>query len=206
MNLRLIRASVGPALFIVLAVALCGPTASSKGLPIQDQPAVKPGVNEDAQILADFKRRVDEYAALHKKVEASLPKLSKEAMPEEIDRHQRAFGAAIGSARAAAAQGDIFTPQMQALVKTLLQRLFAQSDRRKLRESIMDENPGNIRVTVNSRYPDTVPLASMPAEVLRNLPQLPEEVVEYRFVSDTLILLDPQAHIVVDFVPRAMPR
>jgi hypothetical protein len=206
MNLLLIRAYVFPAVLIVLAAALCGPTAFSKGLPMQDQPAVKPGVNEDAQILADFKKRADEYVALHKKIEASLPKLSKEATPEEIDRHQRAFAGAIASARAGAAPGDIFTPKMQVLVRALLERLFAHSDRRKLRESIMDENPGNVRVTVNGRYPDAVPLATMPAEVLRNLPQLQEDVIEYRFVSDTLILLDPPAHIVVDFVPRAMPR
>jgi hypothetical protein len=45
----------------------------------------------------------------------------------------------------------------------------------------------------------------MPPEVLKNLPRLPEEL-EFRFVGATLILLDPQAHMVVDFVPNALPR
>ena len=84
-------------------------------------------VNEDAKVLAEFKSRVDDYVALHKKVEASLPKLSKEATPEEIDRNQRGFASLIASARASAAQGDIFTPKVQTLVKTLLERLFARA-------------------------------------------------------------------------------
>ncbi len=58
---------------------------------------------------------------------------------------------------------------------------------------------------VNGRYPDAVPLSTMPPEVLKNLPPIPKEV-EYRFVGDTLILLDPDAHIIVDFVARALPR
>jgi hypothetical protein len=192
--------------FVVGAVLMGVSVISCVAVAIAGQPAAHQAVNEDAKVLAEFKSRVDDYVALHKKVEASLPKLSKEATPEEIDRNQRGFASLIASARASAAQGDIFTPQVQTLIKTLLERLFARADRRKLRESIMDENPGKVRVTVNGRYPDTVPLASMPAEVLRNLPPLPEEVLEYRFVGDTLILLDPQAHIVVDFIPGAMPR
>jgi hypothetical protein len=123
----------------------------------------------------------------------------------QVGRERSDPGGASLRARADAAQGDIFTPQIQALVKTLIARLFAHSDRKKLRASIMDENPGKIRLTVNGRYPDAVPLSTMPAEVLQNLPPLPEEV-EYRFVGDTLILLDSAAHIVPDFIAGALPR
>jgi hypothetical protein len=45
----------------------------------------------------------------------------------------------------------------------------------------------------------------MPAEVLKALPPLPEEL-EYRFVGDALILLDAHAHIVVDFFANVLPR
>jgi hypothetical protein len=70
----------------------------------------------------------------------------------------------------------------------------------------MDDNPGGaVKLAVNARYPDDVPLSTMPPEVLKNLPPLPAEL-EYRFVGETLILLDPDAHLVVDFVPRALPR
>ena len=74
-----------------------------------------------------------------------------------------------------------------------------------LRESIQDENPGPVKITVNGMYPESVPLANMPAELLKNLPPLPE-IVEYRFVGESLILLDSAAHLIVDIIPGAMPK
>jgi hypothetical protein len=162
-------------------------------------------VNPEAKSLVDFRARVDEFYALHKKLEATLPKLSKDATPQEIDRDQRSLAALIAAERAKVPQGALFTPDVQKIVRDILARLFVGADRRKLRESIMDENPGRIKLTVNGRYPDVVPLANMPADILKALPPLPEEL-EYRFVGDALILLDAHAHIVVDFFDRVLPR
>jgi hypothetical protein len=162
-------------------------------------------VNADAQSLVDFRTRVNDYYAMHKKLDATLPTLSKDASPQEIDRDQRALGALIAKERSNARRGDVFTPDVQKIIKDILNRLFVGADRRKLRASIMDENPGRIRLTVNGRYPDTVPLANMPAEVLAELPPLPSEL-EYRFVGDALILLDVHAHLVVDFFEPVLPR
>jgi len=55
-----------------------------------------------------------------------------------------------------------------------------------------------------SRNSLAVPLSTMPADVLKVLPKLEEEI-EYRFIGRHLILLDPHAHVVVDLVPNAMP-
>ena len=82
--------------------------------------------------------------------------------------------------------------------------MFAGPDGKQLLSSIMDENPADIQLKVNQRYPDEVPFATMPPEVLKALPELPEEL-EYRFVGDDLILLDPHAHIIVDFIRNALP-
>ena len=49
-------------------------------------------MNADAETMAEFTRRVHEYVALHKKLEATLPNLPKEATPQQIDEHQRALG------------------------------------------------------------------------------------------------------------------
>jgi hypothetical protein len=57
---------------------------------------------------------------------------------------------------------------------------------------------------VNGRYPDEVPLATMPARILKELPKLPK-ALEYRFVGTTLVLLDVPAHVIVDFIPNALP-
>lgn len=165
-------------------------------------------VNFDAKTMAEFTEKVEAYAALHRKVAATLPKLTDNATPQEIDRYQRDFGTKMARERAGARQGDLFSPSMQAVTRRLMERLFANAEsRRQLRDSLMDDNPSpaQVRVAVNARYPDAVPLSTMPPEVLKNLPPVPKEV-EYRFVGDNLILLDPDAHIVADFVTRALPR
>ena len=69
----------------------------------------------------------------------------------------------------------------------------------------MDENPGRLRLRVNGRYPDAVPLSTVPPQVLQGLPKLPEEL-EYRFIGDRLILIDIHAHIIVDLIDDAFPR
>lgn len=165
-------------------------------------------VNPDAQVMTDFTRRVEEYAALHRKIAATVPRLSDQATPEQIDRHQRDFGTLMAKARADAKRNDLFTPPVEALVRRLMTRLFASVEsRQQLRESVMDDNPppSEVRLAVNARYPDAVPLSTMPPDVLKNLPAVPKEV-EYRFVGEHLILLDPDAHMVVDFVTRVLPK
>jgi hypothetical protein len=68
----------------------------------------------------------------------------------------------------------------------------------------MDENPTGLNIAVNERYPDEVPLSTMPPEVLEFLPKMPEEL-EFRFVGRDLIIMDPHAHLIVDFVRNAIP-
>jgi hypothetical protein len=166
-------------------------------------PADQP-VNPDAKALAGMMERINEYAALHRKLEDSLPHLSKESTPQEIDKHQRALGKMIQDARREAKQGDLFTPESQAVIKRLLARVFGGPDGPALKASIMDENPGLPTLKVNERYPDTVPLSTIPPQVLEGLPKLPEEM-EFRFVGNSLILMDVHAHIIADFIPNAFP-
>lgn len=182
------------------------PAAQSKpaAAPRAQAPADQP-VNLDARALAGFMERVNEYVALHQKLEDSLPHLSKESTPQEIDKHQRSLGKMIQEARRGAKQGDLFTPESQAVIKQLLARVFGGPDGPALKASIMDENPGLSTLKVNDRYPDTVPLSTIPPQVLQGLPKLPEEM-EFRFVGNSLILMDVHAHIIVDFIPNAFPQ
>ena len=87
----------------------------------------------------------------------------------------------------------------------LLATVFGGPEGRQLKASIMDENPVGIKLTVNGRYPDTVPLSTVPPEVLQTLPQLAEDM-EYRFIGDRLILLDTHAHVIADFIEDALPK
>ena len=169
----------------------------------QPAPKPQPAAVQD-KVIADYMERVKTYVALHKKIEDALPKLGKEASPKQVDDNQRAFAALIQKARATAQRGDIFTPEMSAYAKRVLARVFGGAEGKQLRASIMDENVKPMTLKVNQRYPDEIPLTTMPPEVLQALPTLPEEL-EYRFVGENLILLDPHAHIIADFIVDALP-
>jgi hypothetical protein len=185
-----------------LAIAVTWALVSGgPALVAQQAPA---GVNADARTLAEFQERVRQFVELHKKAEAALPRLPQEATPEQIDRNQRELGRLIREARPTAKPGDIFTPAMQAFVRSLLVKLFAGPEGAQLRASIMDENPQGIIVKVNDRYPDEVPFSTMPPQVLGTLPKMPEEM-EYRFVGSNLVILDSHAHIIADFIPKVLP-
>jgi hypothetical protein len=178
--------------------------ATSTSKP-QAPPAEKgQAVNADARAMVDFEASVKKYLALHNKLEGTLPHLSKDSTPQQIDSNQRALAQLIQNARSGAKRGDFFTPAVTAVVKALLARVFGGPDGAALRSSIMDENPGKLTLKVNSRYPDTVPLSTVPPQVLEGLPKLPEEL-EFRFIGNRLVLMDVHAHIIVDFIENALP-
>jgi hypothetical protein len=196
-----------------LSLATCGCTSTPVAQSTQQakpsmQPAPPPPgqpVNPDARALEAMLGRLHEYVALHRKLESTLPKLSKEASPQEIDRHQRTLAQLVQEARRGARPGDIFTPESEAVIKRLLARIFGGREGKALRASIMDENPvAAVRLVVNGRYPDAIPLSTVPPQVLQALPKLPEEM-EYRFVGSHLVLLDVYAHIIVDLIENALP-
>jgi hypothetical protein len=186
------------------SAAPAGPAAPGRQAATPPTTSRQPD-SANTPVLAAFEARVRDYTALRKKQEATLPKLSKESTPEQIDRHQRALARLVQEARAGARPGDIFTPDVQAVVRRLMEQVFGGPDGAALKASIMDENPGVVRLTVNVRYPDTVPLSTVPPQVLQGLPELPEEL-EFRFIGRHLILMDEHAHIIVDLVENALPR
>jgi hypothetical protein len=166
---------------------------------------VQPANQAETDIFKEFQRRVDEYVALHRRIEADLPALPNEATPQQIDARQRDLLKRIAAARAGAKQGDLLTPAMQDLIRARFEQVFKeQKDGAAVRESVMDENPTGLSIGINDRYPDDVPLSTMPPDVLEFLPKMPEEL-EFRFVGRDLIIMDPHAHLIVDFVPNAIP-
>jgi len=203
-----------PVAIVLACVSAPGCSRTSAPEPADQAKAAVPGraaapadqpVNADAKAVAGFLDRVNQYVALHQKLENSLPTLSKESTPEQIDKHQRALSKMIQDARKDAKPGDLFTPESQVVFKQLLAKVFGGPDGAALKASIMDENPGVPSLKVNDRYPDTVPVSTIPPQVLEGLPKLPEEM-EFRFVGNDMILMDTHAHIVADFVKNAFPQ
>jgi hypothetical protein len=188
---------------VVTTLALSGAYAG-------DSPST-PSHRSDVELSAsehraaeDFESRVRQYRTLEKKLAATLPKLPKRATPAQVDENQRALGALIKTERAGAKRGELLTPEMQALVKRILAAVLGGADGKIIKASIMDENPGVPNLSVNDRYPDAIPLSTMPPQVLKALPKL-EEDLEYRFIGERLVLMDAHAHIIVDFTDDVLP-
>jgi len=206
---------VSLAVTVALAVPACrrdtgvpaSPPATSESPA--NAPATKRVVGplspEDAQALATMNDRLKAYIEEHQKLERSLPAVPKEATPLQIDQNQRALEKLVRATRSAAKPGDLFTPEARPVIKRLLATVFGGPDGKQLKSSIMDENPVGIKLAVNSRYPDSVPLSTIPPEVLQTLPKLPDEL-EYRFIGDRLVLFDVHAHVIADFIEDALPK
>lgn len=203
--------------FAIIAVAAISVSGCAKAAETarpeaqQAKPGAAPSANPDAappppaaDASPEFSQRLNEYVKLHQRLEGTLPKLPKETTPEIADKHQRQLATLIQAERKAAARGNIFTPDAERTIKAVLAKAFAGPDGRQLRASIMDENPGEVKLAVNSRYPDEIPLSTVPPQVLSALPKLPPDV-EYRFIGDRLILLDVHAHLIVDYIDNALP-
>jgi len=160
----------------------------------------KPPVNADAQVLLDFKARVDKYVELRKKVDDSAPPMKKTEDPAELRTAQQGLAERIGAARSPAKQGDIFTPEITARFRQLLR---PEAKDPGTKAAIKDDNPGNIPFKVNGPYPSKEALSTMPPNVLASLPPLPKDI-EYRFVNKHLILRDVRANLIIDYIPNAI--
>jgi hypothetical protein len=164
-----------------------------------------PRVNEDAQLIAAFSKRIEAYVELHRKSESTLPARPDKPTSQQLDTHERALARLIAQGRARAQPGDIFSKDIRAYFRRQIARTLSGPDGAQIRGSIMDENPGRIQIRINSRYPDEIPVSTMPPQILAALPKLPDEL-EYRFIGERLILLDIHAHLIVDFIEDALPR
>ena len=157
-------------------------------------------VNADAQVLLDFKERVDKYVELRKKADDSAPPMKKTDDAAELRLAQQGLAERIGAARNPAKQGDIFTPEITARFRKLLR---PEAKDPGTKAAIKDDNPGNIPFKVNGPYPSKEALSTMPPNVLASLPPLPKDI-EYRFVSKHLILRDVRANLIIDYIPNAI--
>ena len=79
--------------------------------PIADQ-AKAAGVNPHAAVLADFQSRINAYMKLRKEAIKDAPPLKETKDPAKIKAAQDAMSVQIRAARANAAHGDIFTPEI----------------------------------------------------------------------------------------------
>jgi predicted lipid-binding transport protein (Tim44 family) len=169
----------------------------------QDEPRTSQSVEED-RIVAAFEGRVKEYATLRERLEDKLPKLPKDATPEQIKAHKTRFEEIVRAARPAAKQGDLFTPEIAEHIRATIRNLYTSEKLQALREEIMEAETAGVTIRVNYTYPDSKELTQIPPTLLLKLPQLPKQV-RYRFVGRNLLLVDRENGLIVDYMTNALP-
>lgn len=203
-----------PLLLVVALLALgCSPSAAPRPAPAVQPPAqaaqkageattsTDPKVNPNAAIMADFKSRVDKYAALHKDMARGSAQQKANATAEQVSAQQAALAAKIQAARAGAKQGDIFTTEARPVFRRLLAPEMKGEEGRDTKAVLKDDGPapGTVPFKVNAKYPEGQPKPAMPTNLLLNLPPLPDPL-EYRVVGQHLLLLDTAADLIVDYI------
>jgi hypothetical protein len=191
------RYRYGAGLTLLIAAAVVASVPASSQLE----------VNPHGAAVKAFRDRVDKYLEFHEEIAGKLPPLDDTRDAKKLSDRERALGLAIQQARTAAQQGDVFGDLAPAVTETVRRdwRSRPAEDRRALLAELFEDQPNrNPRVKVNMLYPTTLPLATFPASLLRELPPLPEGI-EYRFFGRHLILRDTNANLVVDVLPGVIP-
>jgi hypothetical protein len=171
----------------------------------QGLPPIAPVVRQQmirSITVADFEHRVDEYAALHRLLEAVLPPVVFPSSPHEVRLATAQQRDAIRRARVNAREGDIFTPQIAEYFRLVIAETRKNDFTTLLSETQEQIEPlGTARI--NERWPGAA-LTTMPADLMTAFPPLAPEV-EYRFVHHDLVLWDMHVDLVVDVLRNAIP-
>ncbi len=101
----------------------------------------------DPETLAEFNRRVQDYAALRSRLEVGLPPLVVTTNADDIERFEHRLAERIRHARGSR-RGQLFIPAMEGQVKHMLA---VQADAATI-AAIMDDSPGEFDVDVNETY------------------------------------------------------
>jgi hypothetical protein len=166
------------------------------------QPALSPAEKETTR---RFEARVRQYVKLRERVKGRVPKLSKDSTPEQIAAFEKASVEALKAARAGAKPGDLFTPDVAKVIRTVLKTEFKPSEKKEIRKVVLDKETNiPVPLKVNYPYPDPKEFVEMPATLLLKLPQLPKQV-KYRYVGRNLILVDTDNNLIIDYMLDALP-
>lgn len=188
--------------YLLPIVATCVMVWSLVGAQTPAPPPLSPA---DKQTVEAFEKRAKEYVKMREALEEKMPKLSKEAKPEEIQAHKTQFQERVRNARLTSKRGDVFTPEATALIRKMIKDEFKGRDRVEFRDTVLREAENKtVPLRVNYPYPESQELMEMPPTLLLRLPQLPKQL-RYRFVRSNLLLVDRENGLIVDYMTNALP-
>ncbi len=160
-------------------------------------------VNAKGSATKAFLDRLKEYVTFHHNVEKMVPPLAETADPAKISAREKALGEALIKSRPEAKPGDFFIKEYQPYLMQIVRDDFAKRPLAD-RKALVVELPKGVRIAVNEVYPTVLPLATLPGNLLQQLPELPPEL-EYRIVGRDLLLRDVKGNVVVDIMREVFP-
>lgn len=157
-------------------------------------------------VTQQFTERVRAYMELRHRATKDVPPLQVSADWNAIEAARDALAQALHDARANAAVGEIFTAETGPTLRHRIGDVLREHgvDAADVLADLIREAPtaAHARVTVNAQF-DWMLGALMPGYIIAALPPLPDEL-QYRFVGRTLVLLDIDAGLIIDVLPRAL--
>jgi hypothetical protein len=175
-------------------------------LPLAAAGAQVSSARSEEAVLQRFRQAVDGYVSFHRRIELSLPALQVTSDPQQMWQAVEARTAAIRAARSGAVMGDLFTAEVGDLLRVRIQQVIVEGGYTvaDVLANITEDPPADApRPVVNGPFPWVIG-AMMPPDILNVLPPLPTEL-QYRLVDRDLVLVDLEADLVVDILPRALP-
>lgn len=187
-----------------MSLMLCFMLAQMPRAAAQKQDSQASISAKDKHTVAMFEKRVKDYVKLREGVEQKMPKLSKEAMPEQIESHKTTLQERVRARRAGAKAGQMFTPDIANFIRAIIKDEFKGGERVELRATVFEAETQGVPLRVNYPYPETKELVEMPPTLLLRLPQLPKQL-RYRFVGRNMLLVDRENGLIVDYMTNAIP-
>ncbi len=163
-----------------------------------------PVTDAEKQLIESFNRHVKDYLKQRERAKATIPPLAKNANPEQIDAHQKAFVKALQAMRAGTKAGYIFNPESASYLRAIIKTEFAPHEKAEIRRPALEADNKGVPLKVNYPYPDSKEFTEMPPTLLLKLPQLPKEL-KYRYVGRQLLLVDTDNNLIVDYMLDALP-
>ena len=180
---------------VALLMVLGGAGAAFAQMPSPESSAVQA-----------FVTAARDYAAMHRRLESNLPRLTVTADPATISRAVHDMADALRVARAGAQPGEFFTEPVAAEIRTRIAEALAANhlapDDVRAAEAAEGIEPAFVTLKVNGEFPWRYATTVFPC-VLNALPPLPPEL-QYRIVGNTLVLIDVHASLIVDLLPYAL--
>jgi Calcineurin-like phosphoesterase len=189
--------------FLTMSIAIaCAPTLPPTTVP----PGPDPTLDPFRAALQAYVDRTQPYRKQAAQAGEKVPgKAGSTPLAETAVRtRQNDLAEALRTTlRPTARQGEIFSPEVAAVIRGRIAEAFDGPKRDLLFDELAEQNttPAVIREPAINQQIDA---PRVPPRLMEILPPLPKQL-EYDFAGRVLVLRDVDAEVVVDFVPDAIP-